>query len=315
MSGTLDWQIVQQNERGFGTIMLGGRWFPDAIAARDRRRTGAHCGQETTGAPVSRALDWASSILAMMERGQQHCMCRPEAFTESKHAMFRLDIPAPEWAPRGDVRHFIGVGDLWIIAGQSNSAGYGRGPIDDPPTLGVHLLRNSEQWALAAHPLNESTDTRHTANREAGNPGHAPYLQFGRTLQHALGYPIGLIQTALGGSPLTAWNPTEPDPAPLFDNMLHCANLAGGHVRGIVWYQGESDTGTDDMALSYADRFCAAVTAWRDALEAPQLPVLTVQLNRVTAPPLEEAARRWTIVRDAQGVCTAAQVRLRRSRS
>ncbi len=172
------------------------------------------------------------------------------------------------------MRHFIGVGDLWIIAGQSNSAGYGRGPIDDPPTLGVHLLRNNEQWTLAAHPLNESTDTLHPANREAGNPGHAPYVQFGRTLQRALGYPIGLIQTALGGSPLTAWNPAEPDPAPLFDNMMHCAHLAGGRVRGILWYQGESDTGTDEMALSYADRFGAAVRAWRAALEAPQLPAL-----------------------------------------
>jgi hypothetical protein len=125
-------------------------------------------------------------------------------------------------------------------------------------------------------------------------------LQFGRTLQRTLGYPIGLIQTALGGSPLTAWNPAEPDAAPLFDNMMHCAHLAGGRVRGMLWYQGESDTGTDEMALSYADRFGAAVKAWRAALEAPQLPVLTVQLNRVTDPPIEEVSRRWTIVRDAQ---------------
>jgi hypothetical protein len=137
-------------------------------------------------------------------------------------------------------------------------------------------------------------------NREAGNPGHAPYIQFGRTLQTALGYPIGLIQTALGGSPLTAWNPSEPGPAPLFDNMVHCARMAGGRVRGILWYQGETDAGSDDLALSYAERFSAAVATWRQALETPQLPVLTVQLNRVYNPPDAGADRRWTIVRDAQ---------------
>jgi sialate O-acetylesterase len=82
--------------------------------------------------------------------------------------------------------------------------------------------------------------------------------------------------------------------------MIHCARLAGGRVRGVLWYQGESDCGTDELALSYADRFCAAVTAWRDALETPNLPVLTVQLNRVYDPLRVDADRTWTIVRDAQ---------------
>lgn len=298
-AGLTDWQIIQQNEHGYGEIGLSGRWFADATLPG----TGAvhvRVLQEATGAAVSRALDWSPA--STNDDGTWQAQLEVPA-----GGLYRIETryvppgtPAPEWAPRGDVRHFVGVGDLWIIAGQSNSAGYGRGPIEDPPTLGVHLLRNNEQWALAAHPLNDSTDTRHPVNREAGNPGHAPYLQFGRTLQRTLGYPIGLVQTALGGSPLTAWNPAEPDPAPLFDNMIHCARLAGGRVRGILWYQGETDCGADELALSYADRFCAAVTAWRSALETPNLPVLTVQLNRVYDPLRVDADRTWTIVRDAQ---------------
>ncbi len=297
--GLVDWQIVQQNEQGFGTIRLHGRWFPDATLP-GKGVVQVRVVSEATGAAVSRALEWAT--VDTHDDGTWDA-----TLSVPVGGLYRVEthyVPpgtlALEWSPRGDMRHFVGVGDLWIIAGQSNSAGYGRGPIDDPPTLGVHLLRNSEQWALAAHPLNESTDTLHPANREAGNPGHAPYLQFGRTLQRTLGYPIGLIQTALGGSPLTAWNPAEPEPAPLFDNMIHCANVAGGRVRGIVWYQGETDTGTDELALSYADRFADAVAAWRAALDTPQLPVLTVQLNRVNDPPADDVARRWTILREAQ---------------
>ncbi len=298
-SGLVDWQIFQQNEHGYGTIALHGRWFGDAMLPG----TGAvqvRVLLEATGAPLSRVLDWAP-VKTTDDGAWEARLDVPTG------GLYRIEtryvppgMPAPEWSPRGDVRHFVGVGDLWIIAGQSNSAGYGRGPIEDPPTLGVHLLRNSEQWALAAHPLNDSTDTRHLVNREASNPGHAPYIQFGRTLQRTLGYPIGLVQTALGGSPLSAWNPAEPAPAPLFENLVHCARLAGGLVRGILWYQGETDTGSDELALNYTDRFCAAVKAWRAALKMPHLPVLTVQLNRVCEPATAEGDRRWTIVRDAQ---------------
>ena len=187
-----------------------------------------------------------------------------------------------------------------MIAGQSNSAGYGRGPYEDPSEFGVHLFRNSEQWALAAHPMNESTDTRHAVNREAANPGHSPYLQFARTLKRTLSHPVGLVQTSLGGSPLSRWNPDEPGAADLFDNMVRCVGKAGGKVRGIVWYQGESDTGTDADAASYAQRFRRALAAWREALAAPELPVLTVQLNRVHQPADPDADRRWSQVREAQ---------------
>ena len=180
------------------------------------------------------------------------------------------------------MRHFLGVGDLWVIAGQSNSAGYGRGPYQDPAELGVHLFRNSERWTLAAHPMNESTDTRHPVNREAANPGHSPYLQFGRVLKKvARPTRVGpWCRTALGGSPLTRWNPTEPGPADLFDNMVRCVTKVGGKIRGIVWYQGESDAGTGRRR----HHLCAAVSgkrwgAWREALADPELPVLTVQVK------------------------------------
>jgi hypothetical protein len=204
-----------------------------------------------------------------------------------------------EWSTRGDMRHFLGVGDLWVIAGQSNSAGYGRGPMYDPPELGVHLFRNSEQWALATHPLNESTDTRHAVNRENANSGHSPYLHFARLLKQELHHPIGLIQVALGGSALAPWNPAETKSAVLFHNMVHCVQSAGGAVKGIVWYQGETDADTD-ICDTYAHRFDQAVCAWREALGEPDLPVIVVQLNRVRQPATPDADRRWTILRDAQ---------------
>ena len=148
--------------------------------------------------------------------------------------------------------------------------------------------------------MNESTDTQHAVNREAANPGHSPYLQFGRTLKRVLAHPVGLVQTVLGGSPLTRWNPGESGAADLFDNMVQCVDKVGGKVQGIVWYQGESDAGTDADATSYAQRFQQAVAAWWEALADAELPVLTVQLNRVYQPADPDADRRWSQVREAQ---------------
>jgi sialate O-acetylesterase len=294
-SGPSDWQIIQQDARGLGAIMLRGRWVSDLPGRVEVRLV-----SEDTAVPVSASLDWQpaptlpdGTWAALVERVPAGGLYRLET---RYHAQENL---AGEWSTRGDMRHFLGVGDLWVIAGQSNSAGYGRGPVSDPPELGVHLFRNSEQWALAAHPMNESTDSKHVVNRELANSGHSPYLHFGRLLKRQLNYPVGLVQTALGGSPLRMWDPIEGRQALLFDNMVHCVRGAGGKVRGVLWYQGESDIGEND-APTYADRFIHAVQAWREALGNPTLPVVTVQLNRAYRSVDAIVDLGWSLVREAQ---------------
>jgi hypothetical protein len=162
-SGPSDWQIVQQGRTGFrqhGIIRPLGRRSSWAGAASSGAR-----GQQPSVTP---ALDW-SDAKTMADGTWKAALKKIPA-----GGLYRLETRynpksnlAREWSPRGDMRHFFGVGDLWVIAGQSNSAGYGRGPVVDPPTLGVHLFRNSEQWALATHPLNESTDTKHPSTVKA----------------------------------------------------------------------------------------------------------------------------------------------------
>ena len=293
--GPTDWQIVQQNESGCADISLTGRWVSDVEGRVEVRLV-----HEDTGLAVSRSLDWhaahtqsdgtwSATLVGVPAGGlyrlETRCQAGPQA--------------ANEWSLRGDVRHFIGVGDLWVVAGQSNSTGYGRGPVHDPPELGVHLFRNSERWALAAHPFHDSTDTRHPANRDGANPGHSPYLQLGRMLKRELNHPIGLVQTAMGGSPLSAWDPAERGPARLYHNMVHCVEQVGGRVKGILWYQGESDSNLD-LAPTYAERFGRALQAWREALHDPDLPVVTAQINRHYAPGDVIPDRGWSMVREAQ---------------
>lgn len=292
-----EWQIIQRDATGVGAFDLAGRWSSPGGPGTVQVRLVA----EDTGTPVARHLDWQ----AAPTHPDGTWTGRLEAIPAG--GLYRLEtrylpdsMPMGEWADRGDTRHCLGVGDLWIIAGQSNSAGYGRGPVSDPPELGVHLFRNSGQWALAAHPLNDSTATRHPVNRDAANTAHAPYLHFARLLKQQLGCPIGLIQASRGGSALAEWNPHDPAPSGgLFANMVACVAAAGGRVRGVVWYQGESEAG-GLTGHTYLPRFAQAVAAWRVALQHPTLPVLTVQLNRHYIPPTPKLEHSWMAVREAQ---------------
>lgn len=203
-----------------------------------------------------------------------------------------------EWARRGDMRHHLGVGDLYVIAGQSNSAGYGKDPFYDPPELGVHLLRNSLRWDLATHPMNDSTNSAHPVNTEGANPGASPYLSFAKMLKRELGYPIGLLQTSLGGSPLSAWNPEED--GCLYRSMMEVISSQGRHIKGVLWYQGCNDAILPETeAPTYLERFGKMVDAFRREL-GDAVPWLTVQLNRRMDNGETSDDCGWGMVREAQ---------------
>jgi hypothetical protein len=184
---------------------------------------------------------------------------------------------AVEWRRGGEAIHFLGVGDLWLIAGQSNAEGYGRDPVDDPPEIGIHQF-DGRGWRLAAH-------DRH----------HSPWLAFAKALKRELGYPIGLIPTAVGGSAVSQWDPRQK--GELYAIMRQRLLDAGGRVRGCTWYQGESDTGEADYP-KYVQRFTRFVKGLRGVVKTPQLPVITVQLNRVLGRRVDGAG--WEAIREIQ---------------
>lgn len=293
--GPQSWAIIQQS-KGAASIRLAGKWSVDAeveqsqVLARIVKENSAETVVHWTKADMQQDQSWSVTL----ERVPAGGLYRIETCLQVN------GNPELEWAIRGDMIHHVGIGDLWVIAGQSNAAGYGKGPVNDSPELGIHLFRNNGQWDMATHPFNESTNTLHIENREAANPGHSPFLAFARILKHETGYPIGLVQTALGGSPLKAWNPHED--GTLYRNMLNIVSAAGGSVRGVVWYQGCSDCNPEE-SLTYAERFQAMVEQWRRDLEDAELPFATVQLNRHTAHGATDIENRsWGIVREQQTI-------------
>lgn len=295
--GITDWQILQQDSTGTATVRIVGRWRTDESSTATVVVRVVH---QNSGEPVTRSLDWHRAITRRDHTWSVTLKMIPAGGLYRLETGLQLPNIPKEWARRGDMVHHFGVGDVWLITGQSNAAGYGRMPIHDPPEIGIHMFRAAGQWTLATHPLADSTQSRYPANRENVNPSHSPWLAFARRLKERLGYPIGLIPTSLGGSRLRAWNRSEPNGGALFDTMLEYVRDAGGKVRGAVWYQGESDTAPDDRK-TYSQRFQCYVRDLRRSLRSPQLPIITAQLNHYVGFPFDHQTHAdWEAMREIQ---------------
>lgn len=124
---------------------------------------------------------------------------------------------------------------------------------------------------------------------------------FGRDLQEKLIVPVGLIQSAWGGTAAERWTPTE-----IFDKTEGLKGLKGSDlyngmiaplvpfaIKGVIWYQGESNA---DHAWQYRTLFPAMIKSWRDDWKQGDFPFLFVQLAPWDVPKTST----WAELREAQ---------------
>ena len=128
-----------------------------------------------------------------------------------------------------------------------------------------------------------------------------------------------IVEYAFKPSSLTPQDYTAPNdqnaPHRLFDNKIR--PLIPFPIRGVLWYQGESDTDTEESTALYCTRFCDMIRDWRRAWgQGDEFPFFFVQLANYESP----VADRWLRLQDAQrraylavpntGVITASDLAL-----
>lgn len=206
------------------------------------------------------------------------------------------------------------VGDLWLLGGQSNMMGSGAMRDLEQAHPLVRLLGMDRRWQTPVEPIHrlwDSPDPAHhglftpeqraTMDPESLSIGAGLGIAFGNELVAISGVPVGLLPAAQGGTSLAQWSPTrvgQPGET-LYSSMLATARAAGGRVAGLLWYQGESDTTTDEMAV-YVEGTRAVFDALRHDLGQPDLRVYLAQLGRYPITRSEDAERYWSAVRNAQ---------------
>jgi sialate O-acetylesterase len=121
---------------------------------------------------------------------------------------------------------------------------------------------------------------------------------FGRKLFRELHVPIGLINASSGGTRIEEWTPASgfasmpslagfatacQTPGAKFDDIVPSLHYNGEiapmvpfAIRGIIWYQGESNIYVNDGS-AYADKMTALIKSWR-AEWHEELPFYFVQL-------------------------------------
>lgn len=288
-SSIQDYQILQRNAAGYAHVSYSGT-YERAIGLEDR-----------LFARVMREEDNLVVIpftACELTRDEEKTIWKTE-FDLPEGGLYRFEcvlktpaLSSLEWANKIDCKYHVGVGDVWIMAGQSNMTGYARDNTYDPPELGVHLFMRRGTWNVACHPLCDSIGSPY--GYEEGATGTSPALSFARKLHRELNIPIGLVPAAIGGTPISAWNRKG---GGCYDKMM--AMLADvGAVRGMIWFQGCNDCNPKDC-VTYFDDFETGVKLWRETIR-PDLPIVTAQLNRWMGNNNDENDRCWGEVRDAQ---------------
>ncbi len=212
----------------------------------------------------------------------------------------------------------VWVGDLWVLAGQSNMQGVGLLDSDEleKPSRLVRSYSMAEQWERAEEPLHwllDSPDSCHWECKPAQRAKMAAQarrtriagaglgLTFGKEIVKRAGIPVGLIPCAHGGTSMAQWSPELKDKGgkSLYGSMLRRIEAVGGEVKGVLWYQGESDA--NDKCLIFEKKFEAFIRSLRADLGAPQLPFYFAQLGCYVGPGADSSA--WNTVREMQRKC------------
>jgi sialate O-acetylesterase len=201
------------------------------------------------------------------------------------------------------------VGEVWLASGQSNMEWEMQMKPDskaDIPNTTDDLLRIVEvSKATADKPQSSFVGAWARSTPASSASFSAVGWYFGKRLRDELKVPVGIIQSAWGGTAIEPWtsldaldalattkdaadsarariaaavkDPTKKVdqgvPSALYNAMIH--PLVPFAIRGAIWYQGEAN---HHAGLRYVERKKALLSSWRSAFQRPELPFYFVQI-------------------------------------
>jgi hypothetical protein len=233
-------QVIQRDKSGIGHAKFSGAVGPGVDEVR-YRIVGQPLKSDFDGKWMSIRADRVTRTFTTPLELPSGGWYRLEAFA------FNDGVRVAQWF----VDRF-GVGEIFIVAGQSNAGNHGSEKTSTKTKLVTCF--DGKQWHLAEDPM-----------RGASGNGGSFMPSFGDALAAKIEVPIGIIPIAVGATSVREWLPTgtrmtnQPTTGAnvkkvgdheweatgkLFDTLAdRLAKLGPNGCRAILWHQGESDAG------------------------------------------------------------------------
>lgn len=207
------------------------------------------------------------------------------------------------------------VGEVWVASGQSNmewtlNASF-QPEVEKPKANFPQIRMITAKKVASLTPLDEIQGNWQECSPETVGKFSAVAYYFARDLHAKLGVPVGIVSTSWGGTPAQAWTsaegfagqpelkgyadqlqaaaekPPEKGPGPHFPSALYNAMIAPVvpyGMKGVIWYQGESNAG---QSKQYQTLFPAMIADWRTKWKLGDFPFLFVQIAPFKGQPPE----------------------------
>ena len=252
-------------------------------------------GWDEPGRAVSVRAGWGERATT---RADEQGRWRLALDTPDAGGPYMLTVKGSSRVERRDVL----IGEVWFASGQSNMDMRMRGNTNQP-VIGsneailnaqnhrIRLFTAARQWDES--PMDDAQGEWLAASPETVKAFSAVGYFFAHKLETLLDVPVGVVSSAWGGSNVESWIDDETlssyrhmafweatadeeerrRPGLMYNGMLH--PFLGYGIRGVIWYQGESNRARPD---EYRVLFPAMVDAWRRQWGLGDFPFYFVQI-------------------------------------
>ena len=261
----LDYQVVQRTKDG-GKLRICGRWSPGGTGPAKLEARLVSDYPRTSWRKLS-PVDQVGGFEATIDA--------------APGGWYRLEVRAtsPGGPPAEAVVEHVGIGEVFVVAGQSNAASHGEER--QTSKTGRVATFDGQRWHLSNDP-----------QPGASGGGGSFMPPFGDAMVQRLNVPIGFVACGVGATSVRQWLPPgsrfanpptlEGNVRKLPDGEWECIGqiyqgfvgrmkpLGPNGFRAVLWHQGESDANQPDPARSLSGPQVPRVHGEADPRVAPR---------------------------------------------
>lgn len=230
------YQVFQRDDLGNASIFVEGNYVgtPTAIEARwNGDTTWTTLGLNTNG------IGTFSGTLVNQSEGQ--------GLLEVRFSNEILIV---------DTVSDVGIGDIYIIAGQSNASGRGLNLNNyTHGSLKASLFGNNDTWVELTDAVDSNSGQIDNVSSD-GIAAGSPWPLIATSILASQNIPVAFVTTAKGGTRIQEWLPgaDHTDATTLYGSMYRRINAVGGNVKAVLFFQGESDAVNGTSKTVYETR-------------------------------------------------------------